>query len=46
MIENIENFDVEKYKKEIEEFIKNKGCTEDGHASERTADLIEEIMEK
>ena len=46
MIENIENFDIEKYKKDIEEFIKNKGCTEDGHASERTADLIEEIMEK
>ena len=46
MIEKIENFDIEKYKKDIEEFIKNKGCTEDGHASERTADLIEEIMEK
>ena len=31
---------------DIKEFIKDKGCTEDGHASERTADLIEEIMEK
>ena len=44
LIKNIENFDYEIYKKNVEEFIKEKGCTEDGHASERTADLIEKIM--
>jgi len=46
LIKNIENFDNEKYLNEVEKFIKEKGCTEDGHASERTADLIEEIMRK
>ena len=44
LIKNIETFDYENYKVKTEEFIKGKGCTEDGHASERTADLIEEIM--
>lgn len=46
LIDNIENFDNDKYIKEIDKFIKEKGCSEDGHASERTADLIEKIMEK
>jgi len=40
------NFDEEKYKKEVEQFLIDKGCMEDGHAAERVADLIEEIMEK
>ncbi|MDY6363762.1 MAG: CDP-glycerol glycerophosphotransferase family protein [Cyanobacteriota bacterium] len=46
LIKNIENFDIDKYKKETAEFIKNKGCIEDGHAAQRTADLVEEIMQK
>ncbi len=45
LIKNIESFDYNIYHQKVEEFIKAKGCTEDGHASEKTADLIEEIME-
>lgn len=44
LYENIRNFDYEKYKKEVEEFLREKGCIEDGHASEKVVDLIEEIM--
>ncbi len=44
LIENIENFDNEKYRREVEKFLEEKGCIEDGHASERVVDLIEEIM--
>lgn len=44
LIKNIENFDREKYEKEVEDFIKSKGCMEDGHASERVVDLIENIV--
>ena len=29
---------------EVEDFIKSKGCMEDGHASERVVDLIENIV--
>jgi len=43
---NIQNFDNEKYIENVDKFLKDKGCMEDGHASERVADLIEEIMEK
>lgn len=46
LIKNIENFDNEKYQKDIEEFLKEKGCIEDGHASERVVDLIEELMQR
>lgn len=46
LIKNIENFDNERYLREVDEFLKDKGCMEDGHASERTVDLIEEIMAK
>ena len=42
--QNILNFDNEKYQKEIALFLKDKGCIEDGHASERIVDLIEKIM--
>lgn len=31
-------------KKKIDLFLKDKGCIEDGHASERIVDLIEKIM--
>ena len=46
LINNIKTFDFESYKNRVENFIKDKGCIEDGNASKRTADLIEEIMEK
>ena len=46
LINNIKDFNNDKYKKEVDEFLKEKGCTEDGHASERVVDLIEELMKK
>lgn len=44
LAENIKNFDYNKYRNEVEKFLKEKGCMEDGHASERVVDLIEEII--
>jgi len=44
LVNNILNFDEEKYKTDVETFLKDKGCIEDGHASERVADLIEGII--
>lgn len=46
MIENIENFNYEQYKIDVEKFLEEKGCMEDGKASERVVDLIEEIIGK
>lgn len=42
---NILNFDYKSYEKKVQEFLINKGCIDDGHASERVVDLIEEIMD-
>ena len=44
LIENIKNFDYEKYKNEVELFLQEKGCIEDGHASEKIVDLIEKLQ--
>ena len=44
LINNIELFDYNSYKVKVEEFLTNKGCIEDGLASKRVVDLIEEIM--
>lgn len=41
---NILNFDEKKYKSNVEAFLKEKGCIEDGHSSERVVDLIEKLM--
>uniref|UniRef100_UPI000AB2423D CDP-glycerol glycerophosphotransferase family protein n=1 Tax=Clostridium sp. NkU-1 TaxID=1095009 RepID=UPI000AB2423D len=38
LVENIAKFDVEKYKKKIDEFSQEHGVLEDGHASDRVAD--------
>ena len=46
LTKNIENFDSELYNKELEIFLQDKGCIEDGHASERVVDLIEKIMKE
>ena len=42
--ESIRNFDREKYEVRRQEFLKDKGCIEDGHAAERIVDKIEEII--
>lgn len=44
LIKAIENFDYEKYKKEVKTFLDGKGCIDDGHASERVVELIKEII--
>ena len=41
---NILNFNEKKYKHDMEMFLKEKGCIEDGHSSERVVDLIEKLM--
>lgn len=43
---NILDFDYETYKQKVEKFLNDKGCIEDGHASERVVDLIETLMNK
>ena len=42
LIKNIKDFDEENYKNKVEIFLKEKGCIEDGHASERVAKYIVE----
>lgn len=44
LIKNIENFDNDKYQTKVEEFLKEKGCIDDGHASERVVELIKDII--
>lgn len=46
LIQNILDFDNEKYKREVEEFLTDKGCVEDGNATERVVDLIKEIIKE
>lgn len=43
LVENIKKFDNEKYLKGVEEFLKGKGCIDDGHASERVVELIKKL---
>ena len=42
--ENIKNFNYDEYKQRVEEFLKEKGCMEDGHASEHVVDIIENVI--
>lgn len=44
LVQNIKDFDYNTYKSKVSDFLKSKGCMEDGHASERVVDLIEELM--
>ena len=44
MVKNIEQFDYDTYKVGVEEFLKGKGCIDDGHASERVVELIKNII--
>lgn len=40
----IQEFDDSTYQKKIRDFLKKRGCYEDGHAAERTVDYIEELL--
>lgn len=42
--QNILDFDQEAYLEKVEAFLKDKGCMEDGHASERAVDKVLEMM--
>ncbi|WP_310579830.1 CDP-glycerol glycerophosphotransferase family protein [Lacrimispora sp.] len=44
LVENIMKFDLEVYKKRIDEFSREHGVVEDGHASERVVELIERFI--
>ena len=44
LVHNICNFDMERYQKRAYEFMQTHGVVEDGHASERVADVIEEYI--
>ena len=44
LINNVKNFDTDAYRIKIEHFLFEKGCVEDGKASERVADLIMELI--
>lgn len=46
LMENIKNFDMNNYLQKTEEFLKDKGCMEDGNAASRVVDIIEEILSK
>lgn len=45
LAQGILNFDEEDYLAKLEAFLEDKGCIEDGHASERVVDKILELME-
>lgn len=44
MIDNILSFDDERYQKEIDRFLVDRGCVERGDATMRVVDLIEDVM--
>lgn len=44
LIHNILNFDNEMFVQKCRTFLQEKGCIDDGHASERAVDAIEKIM--
>jgi CDP-glycerol glycerophosphotransferase len=43
MINNILNFDLKEYNKEVKKFLKDRGCFEEGNASKKTVDKIIEL---
>lgn len=44
IVDNILKFDEQKYAREVDRFLSDKGCMDDGHAAEREADQILEWM--
>lgn len=44
LVDKIMDFDEEAYKKEVERFLQDRGCIDDGHASEKIVDLMEKIL--
>lgn len=46
LMKNVERFDEEQYQENVEQFLIDRGCMEDGHASERVADLIAKLAKE
>ena len=44
LIRNIAEFDMKIFIRDVDSFMKEEDVTEDGHASERTVDLIESTV--
>ncbi len=44
MIKNIQDFNYDKYKSDVTEFLKGKGVVEKGQASEKIVELIKNII--
>ena len=44
LFERISNFDQNKYNKEVDKFLKDRGCYEKGNASVRIVEKIKELM--
>ncbi len=44
--ENIASFDEAEYQRDVEAFLRDKGCFDDGRASERTVDKIVQMIER
>lgn len=44
LVQNILSFDEDCFLKECDEFLADKGCIDDGHASERIVDVIEKLF--
>ncbi len=45
LLENIRAFDEKAYSKDIDRFLAERGCMEDGHASERVANKLRELKQ-
>lgn len=45
LMQRIDGFDADAYAAGVEAFLQEKGCIEDGHASERVADLVEKLVQ-
>ena len=46
ILDNIEQFDESVYRDRVEAFLREKGCCDDGHATERVVDLIERLLQR
>lgn len=44
VIETVRNFDVEKYREDVDLFLSGKGCVDDGKASERAARMVLNLL--
>ena len=46
LIDNILNFDIDKYEEKRQEFLEKRGCCENGTASKQVVELIKGIIDK